>query len=493
MKQTLVSSSHSFKDLLLSLQPYLRKKRIRYSCVILSVILLIAAVLSFVQTAPSDILPYLQNVEVLSHQGKLYVLIDDTALDYVIHAEKCHKFCASLDGRIAAFLTDTKELYLVQGNRIKKIADDVHHFEISSSGSGIAFAQKYAQQYALTLYDLKEDTRKEITAQLSNLDFSLSPDGQNIAYYSQIDGQDVLMYRSKGEEQILCREKSDLVGLSNDGKQIYLICPKNDSSNMLYAFNHRGKATKLGLITSMSCKFNADHQQIMFYNNGKTMVSVNGKPATMASNHPLYLVTAPNSRSASDGNSITLPVSSLFDHVYTCSDGESTSAWLIRKDPQKSKKMISRVSGCTLDASGKYLYYIHNLSQLCVMDVTDGNPRSHILTDNVDTYAVRSNRSKVYFTHEGKLYCANGKKSSTPKLIATDAASYNLAMSRSDVLFYLSGSDLYSIKNGNSGTLVAHNIQSFYSSSNGVVYIIGDGNISTAYNKKQPAQIIVSN
>ena len=490
MKQPLLSSGHCLKSVFSSLNPYLKKKRIKYSCIILALILIIAAILSFISADRNSILPYRQNVEVLPYEGKLYVSVDEAPLDYMIQAENCQKFCASLDGRIAAFLTDTKELYVVQDRQIKKIADDVLHFEISSSGMGIAFAQKYAQQYALTLYDLKEDTRKEITALLSNLDFSLSPDGQSIAYYTQMDGQDVLMLRSQGDEQIIYRGESDLVGLSNDGKQIYAICPKTTGSNALYSFNHRGKGNELGLITSMSCKFNADHQQIMFYNNGTTLISINGKTAVTASDHPLYLVTAPNSRSASDGNSITLPVPSLFGHVYSCSDGESTSAWLIQKEAQKSQKLISRVSGCTLDAEGKYLYYIHNLSQLCVMNISDDNPRSHILAENVDTYAVSSDRSKVYYSHEGTLYCTNGKKSSPSELIATNVASYNLVMSNSDVLYYLSGSDLYASKKGRKGTLTVQNIQSFYGSANGVVYIIGDGEIYTAYDKKQPVKIL---
>lgn len=489
MKQPLLSPKRSRSSIL----PYLKQKRTKYVCIAVALLLAVAAVLSFIETDRNSFLPYLQNVEVLAQQGKLHVAVDETALDYVIHAEKCQRFCTSIDGKVAVFLTDTKELYLIREKQIKKIADDVLHFEIGSSGMGVAFAQKYAQQYALTYYDLKENTRSEITALLASLDFSISPDGQSLAYYTQMDGQDVLMCYRKNGEQVICREKSDLVGLSDDGKHIYAVCPKTSDTSALYAFNRRGKATELGTITSISCKFNEDHQQIMFYNNGKTMVSINGQPAVMASSYPLYLVTAPNSRSASDGNAITLPVSSLFDHVYTCSDGESTSAWLIRKDPAKSEKLVSKVSSCTLDASTKYLYYLHDLSQLYVMNISDGPAPSHLLAEEVDAYCVTSNRSKVYYTNGESLYCTNGKKGGNAKEISSITASYNLTMSASDVLYYLNGTDLYACKNGRKGSIAVEDVQSFYGSSNGVIYIISDNVIHTAYSKKQPAKILDAN
>ena len=490
MRQTLESSTRSHKRVLSSVIPYLKQRRILYGCGIVLIILIIAAVITFMNIDRDRFLLYRQNVEVIPHQGKLYIAVNDTVLDNVIHAEKCQKFCTSIDGSIAAFLTETKELYIVQELQLKKIADDVLHFEISSSGMGVAFAQKYAQQYALTLYDLKEDTRKEITALLTSLDFSLSPDGQSLAYYTKANDQEVLMYHGKSGEHIISKKQTDLVGLSNDGKQIYAICPKTAEKSALYTFNQRGKSTELGDITSMSCKFNDSHQQIMFYNNGKTMISINGRSAEIASDHPLYLVTAPNSRSSSDGNSITLPVSSLFDHVYTCSDGESTSAWLIRQNSEKSKKLISRVSACTLDANFEYLYYIHNMQQLCVMNISDSNPRSHVLAENVNTYVVRSDRSKVYYTQDGSLYCTNGKKTGKPRLIAKDTASYNLVMSQSDVLYYLSENNLFACKNGRKGHLAIKSIQSFYGSPNGVVYIIGEDGVHATYNKKRPVKIL---
>lgn len=339
MTQSLLPQNIHNKVRKLTLLPYLKQRRTQITCLVVVLLLIIAGLFSFINTGSAFILPYKQNVEVLAFKGNLHIAVNDTLLDDMIQSGKCQRLSASLDGSIAVFLTDSKELYLIEGKEIKKIADDVLHFEISSTGQGVAFAQKYANQNALTLYNLKEGTRREITTLLSSFDFSLSPDGQTLAYYTMNDRREVLMCYRKGEASEICRDETDLVGLSNDGKFIYAVCPVSKGKSSLYAFNTKGNASELGAVTSISFKFNHDHRQIMFYNNGETLVSINGQSAVTASSYPLYLVAASNSQSASDGNSITLPVTTLFDHVYTCSDGEATSAWLIRKDPKIARNL----------------------------------------------------------------------------------------------------------------------------------------------------------
>ena len=184
MKQALLPTSPRLKGIFTAIAPYFKRKRILYgSCVILMLVV-IAALISLMHNRSNGFVTYQQNIEVLKHQGQLRIAIDDTVLDEVIEAEECQSYACSMDGMIAVFLTSNKELYLVKDQELKKIADDVLHFEISSTGMGVAFAQKYMDQYALTLYDPVENTRREITDHLSKLDFSLSPDGQSLAYYT---------------------------------------------------------------------------------------------------------------------------------------------------------------------------------------------------------------------------------------------------------------------------------------------------------------------
>ena len=490
MKQSLSTQKHANKYSVVSLFPYLKYKRIYLGFLLVLLLLVITSILSFTHTKPEHILSYLQNVEVLSFRENLYVTVNDTLLDTVIPSAKCQKLSTSLDGRIAVFLTDNKELYIVEEQEIKKIADDVLHFEISPSGQGVAFAQKYADQNALTLFNLKEETRREITTLLSSLDFSLSPDGQTLAYYTEKDKNVVLMCYQKGHSSEICTDESDLVGLSNDGKYIFAVCPASDGSSCLYSFNSKGHASELGPVTSISFKFNQDHRQIMFYNNGKTLISVNGEPSVMASSYPLYLVTAGNSQSTSDGNSITLPVTTLFNHIYTCSDGEATSAWLIRRDADKSEKIATRVSGCSLDASAKYLYFIQDHSKLCMMNVENGISKIHILAENADNYAVTGNRKRVYYVNEGSIFCTSGRKSTDSKLIFPDFTGYNLVVGPSNTLYFQNDTDVYAYKNGKHANHIIENASSLYNSSNNIVYIISENGVYIANSKKQPIKIL---
>ena len=228
----------------------------------------------------------------------------------------------------------------------------------------------------------------------------------------------------------------------------------------------------------------------MFYNNGKTLISINGAPADIASDYPLYLVTAANSQSASDGNSITLPVTSLFDHIYTCSDGEATSAWLIRKDTDKSEKIVSRVSGCTLDASAEYLYFIQDHSKLCMMNVENGVSKIYVLSENAENYAVTENRKKIFYTNEGSIYSTSGRKCTESKLISSAFAGYNLVVGASNTLYFLDGTDVYAYKNGKKADLITENASSLYNSSNNIVYIIGEDEVYIANTNKQPVKIL---
>ena len=484
--------NNKFMRLISRLLPYFRTKRILIGCAAGVLLLILAAAVALFPREKGDFLPYKRNIEVISYQDGLNVLVDGTLLARLEDTGQCQQLRQAMDGSVAAFLTQNQELYLVDSHRLKKIASDVHHFELSVSGSGVAYAQQYVDQYSLTLYSVHDRVSREVTDALSRLDFSVSPDGKTVAYYEQQEGQEILMYHRKKKSQSVTDEATDLVGLSNDGKYIYAVCSKAGDRSVLCAFNSRGKKQELGGISSISFKFNDDHRQIMFYSDGKTYISSNGQAGVSVSSYPLYLVTAPDSQSAADGNAITYPVSSLFDHVYTCSDGESTSAWLIKRNTDKSIRLVSRVSGCTLDASTDYLYYLHDMKQLRYIRISDGGnaaERFHEVADKVDAYALTSDRRTVYFTSGGALCVVNGRKGGSVRTLCQDTDSLTPILNRGDFAYYLKDGRLYSCKNGRRVTSVAKNIQSIYSSSNSVVYILGDEGLYTSTDRKQPVPV----
>ncbi len=477
------------QGLISDLVPYFRTKRILIGFSLGLLLLLTAVVVAIVPKKQGDFLSLQQNIEVIADQRGLNVFIDGTLLEQLDNAAQCQQFRSAMDGRVAAFLTENQVLYLVEGQRVKKIADEVQHFELSATGGGLAYAQTFEDHCFLTLYNVPKRSSREITDSLSRMDFSLSPDGSNVAYYELRQDGEVLAVNRKEKRHTVTAEATDLIGISNDGKQIYAVCSKARDQSILCSFHFRGKKQELGGISSISFKFNSDHRQIMYYSGGKTYISSNGQEGVLVSSYPLYLVTAPNSQSTGDGNAITYPVHSLFDHVYTCFDGESNSAWVIRKNPDKSIKLVSRVSGCTLDASNKYLYYLHDMKQLRYIRLRDGKDAAEhfqSLADGVEAYALTSNRKRVYFTSNGSLCTVNGKSGGNVKVLCEKTDSLTPVLNQGDWVYYLSEGQLYVSKNGRSGTAVADHIRSVYSSSNSVVYILGEEELYTSTHKKQP-------
>jgi hypothetical protein len=156
----------------------------------------------------------------------------------------------------------------------------------------------------------------------------------------------------------------------------------------------------------------------------------------------------------------------------------------------KSEKIVSRVSGCTLDASAEYLYFIQDHAKLCMMNVENGISKIHTLSEDADSYAVTGNRKRVYYTNDSSLYSTSGLKSAESQLITSDFTGYNLVVGASNTLYFLQGSDVYACKNGKHATLIIQNASSLYNSSNNIVYIIGEDNVYIASTKKQPDKIL---
>lgn len=460
------------------LKPYLLHPKILLTTAGVVLLLAIMTLLSIFLPGGNGFLEYAQNIEILDLGDDIHILVDDELMSDKLYDRDAEEIRNSLDGNTAAFLTDQKELYVVKGSHLKKVADDVVYYELGADGKGLAYALKNGEQFSLTLYNIEDPEATLLTDEMCSLDFSVSPDGRSAAYYVEGKDNEILTYSDGSKTVTVTYDPSDLVGLSNNGKYIYAISRDSGGEMRLYSYNTRGQRHKLGVVTTTSIKFNRDHTQIMFYNNGKTYISVKGKEAVKASANALYLVTAPNSRSASDNNAITYPVPSLFDHVYTCSDGVHTSAWLIQKNPEKNELLVSNVSSCTLDTSAQYLYYIYDNDELRWVDIRDGasaSDRCQTLARDVDAYVLTPDRSRVYFTNNNLLYTCSGKKSGSAKNLCDQKLGYSLCVNRDDGVFFVINSDLYSCANGKSVNMVLSAVESVYQSSNGVVYAYGGG------------------
>ena len=467
-------------------KPFLSNKKVLIGIAAALVLLIAISIVSNVLAASNGFISLKQTIMPANNGDEINLIVDKKVLSDTVEAESIDDYSISLDGKIAAFTTTENELYVLNGKKLKKVAEDVIDFEMSSSGNGIAYVQSEEDVRSLLLYTVSNSKSVTVTDELASDRYALSPDGKSVCYYiygneDDEDSANKLMYFKGSKSVKITSSKSKLVGLANNGKYIYVVCENDEGKEYLYSYNTKGDRSKLGAIDSSSVRFNDAHTQVMFYSEGKTYISNKGKDAEKASSNKLSLVIAPNANSCSDRCSTTYPVSSLFNHVYTCSDGETTSAWVIKSNADKNVKLVSKISSVKLDASAKYLYYIYNGEELRMIKISDGENASEKfvkLADDVSSFVITSDRAYVYYTSDNTLYAVNGKKGGKVKTISTDDVGYSLAINGKDVVYYIMDGDLYASSNGKKGSKVLSDCSAAYNTANGIVYA---GNEDTIY------------
>ena len=406
------------------------------------------------------------------------VIVDNKVLSDTISSDFSADACVnSLNGKVTAILTDEGDLHVVNGKKIVKVDEDVASFQLSPSGKGLAYAVDEDDAYTLKLYTVSSKKTVTVSDEMCSLNFAISPDGKSVVYGVEDDDEVEIMYAKGDKSQKVASDVEDIVGLSNNGKYIYLISENDDGDSILYSYNKKGERENLGDVDSDNFRFNDDHTQVMFYNDDKTYISNKGKDGEKIVNDTVRLVVAPNAHanSYSSDYATTYPVSSLYNHVYT-----GDNAWLIKKNADKTVKLASDVSNCTLDQSAEFLYFIHDGEELMVLEISKGDKaysKAVTLAEDIGrytTYVVTSNRKLVYFIDDETLYSVNGKKGGKAKKISNDDVEGSLAINSKDVVFYVMDGDAYACSNGKKGKKILSDVIYAYNTPTGIAYALSE-------------------
>lgn len=418
--------------------------------------------------------------DILVDDGNIVIIRDANLIKTDIEAESYTSAQRSIDGSVIALLTNNETLHVLKGNKVINVAEDVYSFKLSVDGNGIAYMVEDDGEYVLNLYNIGSKKNSAISSEVSSTTYDISPDGKSVCYYeANSDDENVLYYATASKKTKISSSNVTLVGLSNGGKYIYAVGKNDDGNKFLYVYNTKGDRQKLGGISTVSVAFNSDHTQVLFYNDGKTYISTKGKDSVKISSSVIRLLIAPNSSVFSDGKHGTYPVKNLYDHAYSGTDSsDNYSVWYIRKNTEKSCKLVSNVRNVQLDASAEYLYYIYD-GELRVVEISKGDSASEkykVLGDDVEGYLVTSDRSKVYYYDDDTLYSANGKTGSGKKTVASDVEAIDI--SGKDVVFYLTeDGDLYATSNGGKGKKVLSDILYVYAADNECIYAVAEDTV----------------
>lgn len=451
-------------------------KKVIVGAVAVVALLVVISVLCAIFGGGNGFVEMKKSINILkTDDGEYSVVIDKKVLSDTIESKSYPDYTTNIDGKVAAILAEDT-LYVVKGSKLKEVANDVTSYELSVDGKGIAYTTKDKDdEYpTLFLYTVSNGKKAEITDKAYG-SYVISPDGKSVAYFIAPDKDDkeptpeLNLFKGKKSTKIT-DDKVSVLGLSNNGKQIYITSVNDDNETILYAYNAKGNKQKLGEMTNRySYMFNDDHTQIMFQGKkDKTYLSIKGKEATVMAKDAISLIYAPNANGGfADGS--TYPVSKLYNHVYKSGD----EVWMIKKNSDKNVKLVSKASNVQLDESAKYIYYTYDAEELRVAKIGDGEKASEkakvLVDEKVGAYVVTSNRKYVYYVEDATLYSVNGKKGGTPKTITNDDVS-GLALSGKDKAYYIMDGDLYVCSNGKKGSKVLGDVDSVVNTSNGVVY-----------------------
>lgn len=399
------------------------------------------------------------------------------------------------------------DLYVLNGKKLVKVADDVSGYTLSSSGKSLAYltyngrdAEYEPETATLNLYTISNKKSVKISSDidLGDWDVQISPDGKSVAYVEaefEVNTEDeeytteytLMLYNNKKSTKITDKEVN-LVGISNKGKYIYAIRVDrkegSDTTYTMYCYNNKGEGTKLGKSSSKYTGYmNKDHTQVLFYNDGKTYIANKNKEPVRVSAEELYLL-APITAGYANG---TYPVSNLFNQIYYSYEYKSGTAysytvydvWLIKKNPDKKQKLVSNsYSYPYMDESGKFLYYMNKSDDLLCAEISKGEKageKAKEIARDVSYYRVTSDRKRVYFISDGNLYSVNGKKGGKTKIVCNDNVD-SMTLNKNNVLFYLvmedddESGELYATNNGKQGKRVMDDVVDLYAYSYDIVY-----------------------
>ncbi|MBQ7345306.1 MAG: hypothetical protein IJW45_04500 [Oscillospiraceae bacterium] len=405
--------------------------------------------------APDPYIRLQRHVTYHDAQGISHILIDGTVLPTTL--ENVTSVRQSLDGSRAALSTRDGDAWLLTGDQLTLIAQDVTAPALSVSGDGLAYFTPSGSGYALMRYDCATGAAATVTTDTVRA-LVLSPDGGHIAY-TTTDGQLFL------DDTALSTAPDTLLGMDDSGN-IYSAIQDPDGYRLTY---HTASGTlDLGAMDTPAAYFDRDHRQLLFYRDGCTFITdQGGTPAQICPGTATALLP-PGTAPSSNGTVTTLPVTDLYSLIYTSTQDGTSKLWRPRQGGQTTT-LSSNATFPTLDATGAYVYYLQDGSKLCSLRLSDGSTISY--ATGVQSYAVTSDRKALYLTSGTKLYRMDGIRGGEPVEVFGDTIDLlHLALTADDTLYFRSHDALYSCTGDGKATQQLPRCDQLTTTANGILY-----------------------
>ncbi len=422
------------------------------------------------------------------HDDNFYLFKEGKLIEIKSSAESVRDSDTSIDGKVILFKTGDDELYQIKGKKTLLIAEDVTDFNISLYGDSVVFNS--VDEIVITYYYCKlgkepvEIFENEVDSVLTS--YAISPDGKSVVYTAS-DGLDSDLYYFNGKEsEKIGGCNGTVISTSNGGKYIYASVLDEDLRATLYCFNKKGEKTKIDSVSSKNYRLNLDCTEIMFYDDGRTYISVKGKEPVKAASAELRLILPRYTSSKSEESCTVYPIDSLYNHAYS----GGGNLYFVSKSESKNVKLANTDGDIFLDDSAEYIYYMDDEALMClkISHGSNAKDKAKEIAEDVEDYVVTSDRKYVYFVSDDSVCVTNGKKGGKPKTLSSDDTLGGLEISMDDIVYYISDDTLYGIKGRSKGKKIMDDGD--YINLGGYVYLSDGDSIFEARGTGKPKKLI---
>ena len=403
---------------------------------------------------------------------------------------------SSMDGSVMAVLTSEYDLVIIKNNKMTKVADGVVKFVISSDGTGLAYITKEEdEEKVLYLYNVKTKKSQTVSKDVYGTSLALSPNGDSLCYFQMKEDDDeaTLMYfKGKKSTKITSNEVS-LMALSNNGKYIYTYGRDDEGNGYLYSYNTKGDRKKIGKSNGGYIYLNEDHTQVLYQYDGKSFISTKAKEGVKISSSSATPILPDNAAYYYGSYTYTIGTDNLYNKVYACSADNGSNIWYIRKNTDKSIKLVGGVYGVQLSHDGEKLFYENKDGELKVLIISKGEKaadKAKTLAEEFDDFVVTSDGKKVYYSCDDGVYCVNTKNGKGKKTVTNEEIDSYLYINAKDVVYYILDGDAYASKNGSKGKVVVSDATSLGQSRNGIVTVRTDDAYYRTKGAKKPTKVL---
>ncbi len=451
-------------------------------------IILIAIIAGFSGGRSGDYTFVKQEVQVLYNDGKSTVFVNAKALKTTIDGTAA-VVQSSMDNSISlikAVADGDSCYYTLNGKKLVKISgsEDWKSATMSSTGAGIAYTVDDDGETVLSLYNVskKKSTKVESASRFSNIE--LAPDGKSLIYDRRNDDGDTVAYFFDGKKNVKLGTSVTPIGLSNSGKYIYAATTKDDGETILSLYNKKGeKKSKIGAISG-SVTFNEDHTQLLYNNDGKRYISVNGKEGVkFFKKSGVSPICPADTKAGADG---TYPVDNFFNLYYFC----DSSIYQVKKNYDNTVKLANKVVYGILSEDASTIHYMDTNGDVRMVKTSwgeKGPDKAVTIAENVTEFVVTSDCKRIYYREKDELYSAKASNGKSKRRVSDDVSAIRLG--KGDILYMKKDNDLYYCSNGKSAKLAQGGLDEWDLGYLGYLYVKSDDALYCTTGSKKPKKI----